>query len=46
MNMETESTMHRNVLGIAAVATAALAVAAVVVGVLPDVRRYLRMSRM
>ncbi|MCX5232573.1 hypothetical protein ABZY16_07705 [Streptomyces sp. NPDC006553] len=46
MNTETESTMHRNVLGIAAVATAALAVAAVVVGVLPDLRRYLRISRM
>ena len=45
MNTETESTMHRNVLGIAAVATA-LAVAAVVVGVLPDLRRYLRISRM
>ncbi|MFE6068673.1 DUF6893 family small protein [Streptomyces sp. NPDC056525] len=46
MNMESESTMHRNVLGIAAVATAALAVAAVVAGVLPDLRRYLRISRM
>ncbi|MFE0674567.1 DUF6893 family small protein [Streptomyces sp. NPDC058867] len=38
--------MHRNVLGAAVAATAALAVAAVVVGVLPDIRRYLRISRM
>ncbi|MFI6417159.1 hypothetical protein OG462_05120 [Streptomyces sp. NBC_01077] len=46
MKTETESTMHRNVLGAAAAAIAALAVAAVVVGVLPDLRRYLRISRM
>ncbi|MFE7583878.1 DUF6893 family small protein [Streptomyces gardneri] len=38
--------MHRNVLGAAAAAIAALAALAVVVGVLPDVRRYLRISRM
>ncbi|MFF7442870.1 DUF6893 family small protein [Streptomyces sp. NPDC008122] len=38
--------MHRNVLGAAAAATVALAVVAVVVGVLPDLRRYLRISRM
>lgn len=46
MKTEKESTMHRNVLGAAVVATAALAVAAVVVGALPDLRRYLRISRM
>ncbi|MEU7072274.1 hypothetical protein AB0B30_34545 [Streptomyces narbonensis] len=49
MRTETESTMHRNVLGAAVAATAALAVAAVaavVVGALPDLRRYLRISRM
>ncbi|MET9724068.1 DUF6893 family small protein [Streptomyces zaomyceticus] len=46
MKTETESTMHRNVLGAAAAAIAALAALAVVVGVLPDVRRYLRISRM
>ncbi|MFE5942818.1 DUF6893 family small protein [Streptomyces sp. NPDC056480] len=46
MKTETESTMPRNVLGAAAAAIAALAVAAVVVGVLPDLRRYLRISRM
>ncbi|MFF0477675.1 DUF6893 family small protein [Streptomyces sp. NPDC004284] len=46
MKTETENTMHRNVLGAAIAATAALAVAAVVVGVLPDLRRYLRISRM
>ncbi|MER5202792.1 DUF6893 family small protein [Streptomyces sp. NPDC012637] len=46
MKTETESTMHRNVLGAAVAATAALAVVAVVVGVLPDLRRYLRISRM
>ncbi|MER6100422.1 hypothetical protein ABT154_32145 [Streptomyces sp. NPDC001728] len=46
MKTETESTMHRNVLGVAVAATAALAVVAVVVAVLPDVRRYLRISRM
>ncbi|GHG00641.1 DUF6893 family small protein [Streptomyces zaomyceticus] len=46
MKTETESTMHRNVLGAAAAALAALAALAVVVGVLPDVRRYLRISRM
>ncbi|MFC9392665.1 DUF6893 family small protein [Streptomyces sp. NPDC057027] len=46
MKTETESTMHRNVLGAAIAATAALAVVAVVVGVLPDLRRYLRISRM
>lgn len=34
--------MQRNLLA----ATAALAVVAVVVGVLPDLRRYLRISRM
>ncbi|MFH8621971.1 DUF6893 family small protein [Streptomyces vietnamensis] len=41
--------MHRNVLGAAVAATAALAVVAVVAvvaGVLPDIRRYLRISRM
>ncbi|MEV4946992.1 hypothetical protein [Streptomyces sp. NPDC053755] len=38
---------NKNVIGTAAaVGTAALAVVAVVRGVLPDVRRYLRMSRM
>ncbi|MFE0701112.1 DUF6893 family small protein [Streptomyces sp. NPDC058872] len=42
MNTETESTMYRNVVG----AAIALAVVAVVVGVLPDLRRYLRISRM
>ncbi|WP_369148540.1 hypothetical protein [Streptomyces sp. R44] len=46
MKTETESTMHRNVLGAAVAATAALAVVAVVVAVLPDLRRYLRISRM
>ncbi|MEU6933363.1 hypothetical protein [Streptomyces sp. NPDC046385] len=46
MKTETESTMHRNVLGTVVAATAALAVVAVVVGVLPDLRRYLRISRM
>ncbi len=46
MNTETESPMHRNVLGAAVAATAALAVVAVVAGVLPDIRRYLRISRM
>ncbi|MEX0171053.1 DUF6893 family small protein [Streptomyces sp. LMG1-1-1.1] len=46
MNTETESTMPKNLLGAAVAATAALAVVAVVVGVLPDVRRYLRISRM
>ncbi|MCT4353941.1 hypothetical protein M5362_12460 [Streptomyces sp. Je 1-79] len=46
MKTETESTMHRNVFGAAAAATAALAVVALVVGVLPDLRRYLRISRM
>ncbi|MFC9588981.1 DUF6893 family small protein [Streptomyces sp. NPDC056944] len=46
MNTETESTMHRNVLGAAVAATAALAALAVVVAVLPDLRRYLRISRM
>ncbi|WP_426367863.1 DUF6893 family small protein [Streptomyces sp. E-08] len=46
MTTETESTMHRSILGAAVAATAALAVAAVVVGVLPDLRRYLRISRM
>ncbi|MER5961355.1 DUF6893 family small protein [Streptomyces sp. NPDC002057] len=46
MKTETESTMRRNVIGAAAAVTAALAVLAVVVGVLPDVRRYLRISRM
>ncbi|SEE17827.1 hypothetical protein [Streptomyces sp. TLI_105] len=46
MKTETESTMHKNVLGAAVAATAALAVVAVVVGVLPDLRRYLRISRM
>ncbi|MGW5777685.1 DUF6893 family small protein [Streptomyces sp. NPDC003863] len=46
MKTETESTMHRNVLGAAIAATAALAVVAVVAGVLPDLRRYLRISRM
>ncbi|MFD7964610.1 DUF6893 family small protein [Streptomyces zaomyceticus] len=46
MKTETESTMHRNVLGASAAALAALAALAVVVGVLPDVRRYLRISRM
>ncbi|MFI8521585.1 DUF6893 family small protein [Streptomyces sp. NPDC085481] len=38
--------MHRNVLGTAAVVCTALAVVAVVAGVLPDLRRYLRISRM
>ncbi|MFF9431737.1 DUF6893 family small protein [Streptomyces sp. NPDC014746] len=38
--------MHRNVLGAALAATAALAALAVAVAVLPDVRRYLRMRRM
>ncbi|MFJ6351856.1 DUF6893 family small protein [Streptomyces sp. NPDC054835] len=38
--------MHRNVLGAAVAVTAALAVAAAVVAVLPDLRRYLRISRM
>ncbi|MFE0640527.1 DUF6893 family small protein [Streptomyces sp. NPDC058877] len=42
MNTETESTMHRSVIG----AAVALAVVAVVVRVLPDLRRYLRISRM
>ncbi|MEU9701019.1 hypothetical protein [Streptomyces sp. NPDC047981] len=46
MKTETESIMHKNVLGTAAAATAALAVVAVVVGVLPDLRRYLRISKM
>ncbi|MFD8208911.1 DUF6893 family small protein [Streptomyces sp. NPDC059695] len=46
MKTETESTMHRNVLGAAFAATAALATLAVVVAVLPDLRRYLRISRM
>ncbi|MFH9725123.1 DUF6893 family small protein [Streptomyces sp. NPDC017254] len=46
MNTGTENTMHRNVLGAAVAATAAMAVVAVLVGVLPDVRRYLRISRM
>ncbi|MFF8375777.1 DUF6893 family small protein [Streptomyces sp. NPDC015661] len=46
MKTERESTMHRNVLGAAVAATAALAVVAVAVGVLPDLRRYLRISRM
>ncbi|GGY09102.1 DUF6893 family small protein [Streptomyces tanashiensis] len=42
MKTETESAMQRNLLA----ATVALAVVAVVVGVLPDLRRYLRISRM
>ncbi|MEU8525452.1 MULTISPECIES: DUF6893 family small protein [Streptomyces] len=46
MNTETESPMHRNVLGAALAATAALAVVAVLAGALPDLRRYLRISRM
>ncbi|MER8236454.1 DUF6893 family small protein [Streptomyces sp. NPDC101490] len=46
MKTETESSMHRNVLGAAVAATAALAALAVVVAVLPDLRRYLRISRM
>ncbi|MFB7374403.1 MULTISPECIES: DUF6893 family small protein [unclassified Streptomyces] len=46
MKTETESTMHKSVLGATAAVTAALAVVAVVVGVLPDLRRYLRISRM
>ncbi|MCH0539240.1 hypothetical protein I3F58_06645 [Streptomyces sp. MUM 203J] len=45
MNTGTESPMHRTVVG-AMVAATALAVVAVVVGVLPDLRRYLRISRM
>ncbi|MFG2334030.1 DUF6893 family small protein [Streptomyces sp. NPDC048604] len=46
MNTETESTMSKNVVGTAAAVTTALAVVAVVVGVLPDLRRYLRITRM
>ncbi|MFI8966342.1 DUF6893 family small protein [Streptomyces sp. NPDC053493] len=46
MKTETENAMPRNVLGAAAAVTAALAVVAVAVGVLPDLRRYLRISRM
>ncbi|MER7958400.1 hypothetical protein [Streptomyces sp. NPDC096030] len=46
MNTETESTMSKNAVGTAAAVTAALAALAVVVGVLPDLRRYLRISRM
>ncbi|MEU7034630.1 hypothetical protein ABZ958_13205 [Streptomyces sp. NPDC046237] len=46
MNTETESTMTKNVAGTAAAVTAALAALAVVVAVLPDIRRYLRISRM
>ncbi|MFD9033108.1 DUF6893 family small protein [Streptomyces sp. NPDC059567] len=46
MKTETESTMHKSVLGVTAAVTAALAVVAAVVAVLPDLRRYLRISRM
>ncbi|MEU6882567.1 hypothetical protein [Streptomyces sp. NPDC046712] len=46
MKTETECTMQKTVLGTAAAVTAALAVMAAIAGVLPDVRRYLRISRM
>ncbi|MFF9912742.1 DUF6893 family small protein [Streptomyces sp. NPDC013457] len=46
MNTETEYAMSKNVVGTAAAVTAALAAVAVVVVVLPDLRRYLRISRM
>ncbi|MFB7028489.1 MULTISPECIES: DUF6893 family small protein [unclassified Streptomyces] len=38
--------MKKNALGVVAAVTAALTVVAVLRGVLPDVRRYLRISRM
>jgi hypothetical protein len=46
MKTETESPMQKSVLGATAALTAALAVVAVVAGVLPDLKRYLRISRM
>ncbi|MFF5448003.1 DUF6893 family small protein [Streptomyces sp. NPDC012888] len=47
MKHHKKSAKHRNGIGTAAAAvTAALAVVALAKGVLPDVRRYLRISRM